>query len=61
MALEDQVDLLRATLHQSEDLPRMAAQMVDTHLTGNLTAIAALAEDYAHKDGSLQEARLCGV
>jgi len=53
--------LLRATLHQSEDLPRMAAQMVDTHLTGNLTAIAALAEDYAHKDGSLQEARLCGV
>jgi len=51
MPLADQVALLRSTIHQVEDLPRMAAHMVDTYLDGNLDAIAALAASFMEKDG----------
>jgi len=57
MALDDQVALLKATLDQAEDLPRMAAQLVDTYLTGDLTAIAALADAYMNGSGSTLEVR----
>jgi hypothetical protein len=57
MPLADQVALLKATLDQADDLPRMAEHLVDTYLTGDLTAIAALADDYMNKNGSALEAR----
>jgi uncharacterized protein YbaP (TraB family) len=55
--LDGQVTLLRSALHQVEDLPRMVAQMVDTYLAGDLTAIAALAESFMKKDGTDLERR----
>ena len=57
MPLADQVALLRSTLHQVEDLPRMTAQMVDTYREGHLDAIAALAASFVMKDGRSLEKR----
>ena len=57
MTMEDQVALLKAALDQAEELPGMTAQMVDTYLTGDLEALAALAEAFAQKDNSALQAR----
>jgi len=57
LAMEDQVALLRSTLNHLGDLPRMADQMVDTYLTGNLEAIADLTQSFLKQDGTDLEQR----
>ena len=57
LPIEDQVALLRSTLDHLADLPGMLDQMVDTYLTGDLEAIAELAQSLMKKDGSELETR----
>jgi hypothetical protein len=57
LPIEDQVALLRSTLDHLADLPGMLDQMVDTYLTGDLAAIAELAQSLMKKDGSELETR----
>lgn len=57
LPIEDQVALLRSTLDHLADLPGMLDQMVDTYLTGDLAAIADLAQSLMKKDGSELETR----
>jgi uncharacterized protein len=57
LPIEDQVALLRSTLDHLGDLPGMLDQMVDTYLTGDLSAIADLAQSFMKKDGSDTETR----
>lgn len=47
MSLADQVALLRASLAQVEQMPRMHAKLIETYLTGDLAAIEALSNKMA--------------
>lgn len=54
LPMADQVALLRATLHQLDELPARRAQLVETYLSGDLAAIAALARQVTTgEDGDL--------
>jgi uncharacterized protein YbaP (TraB family) len=57
LPITDQAALLRSTLDHLADLPGMLDQMVDTYLTGDLAAIADLAQSLMKKDGSDLETR----
>ena len=57
LSMGDQVALLRSTLNHLGDLPRMLDQMVDTYLTGDLEAIADLAQSFMKQDGTDLEQR----
>jgi uncharacterized protein YbaP (TraB family) len=58
LPMDDQVTMLRSTLNQVEDLPRMIDQLTDTYLAGDLQAIADLARSYMQGEGTDLEQRI---
>ena len=52
MPMNDQLAMLHSALAQVDQIPAMQARMIETYLSGDLHAIAALADEMAREDAS---------
>ncbi len=52
LPMDDQLTMLRTASAQAEQIAAMQNRMIDTYLTGDLEAIAALADELAREDAS---------